>query len=286
MPPLYAIYQNHSRKIAPSDYATTNGNPNVNAQKTIQYEVGLWQELTPQMDLEIAVFYRDIYDLLCVNVVTTYNQIRYGLYSNKDYGNVRGLELKYNMNYESFIASINYTFQYTKGNADTPTFTFNRAGSNIDPVNRLIPMGWDQRHTLNLSAGYHKPKYGATLTFYYNSGTPYTWSPVAENPISQVNLFPNNDYKPAQFSIDFNSYYHIFEYKGIKGRLTILVYNLLDRLNEVSVNGSTGRAYTTIARENVIDSHKSDFNDYWDRVKDPSMYSMPRLVKISVEVSF
>ena len=32
--------------------------------------------------------------LISTKIITTYNQVKYGLYSNKDYGNVRGLELK------------------------------------------------------------------------------------------------------------------------------------------------------------------------------------------------
>lgn len=286
MPALYALYQNNSHLIGPTDYSTTNGNPNINAQKTIQYEVGLWQELMPGMELDVAVYYRDIYDLLSAKVITTYNQIKYGLYSNKDYGNVRGLEVKYNLNYEPFIASINYTFQYTKGNADSPTFTFSRAGSNIDPVNRMIPMSWDQRHTLNISVGYYQPKYGTNLTVFYDSGTPYTWTPIAENPLSRVNLYPNNDVKPTLISVDLNAYYNVFNYRGVQGRLTLLVYNLLDRLNEVAVYGSTGRAYTTVARESEINSHQSDFNDYWDAIHNPAMYSAPRMFKIGFEVSF
>jgi len=286
MPPLYALYQNHSRLIAPADFSTTNGNPNVNAQKTIQYEVGLWQELMPGMELDVAVFYRDIYDLLSAKVITTYNQIKYGLYSNKDYGNVRGLELKYTLNYAPIVATINYTFQYTRGNADSPTFTFNRAGSNTDPVNRMIPMSWDQRHTLNLSVGYSQPKYGSSMTMYYDSATPYTWSPIAENPLSRVNLYPNNDVKPMQISVDLNAYYNLFNVKGVRGKVTLLVYNLLDRLNEVAVYSSTGRAYTTVVRESEINSHQSDFNDYYDAIHNPAMYSSPRLVKIGFDVSF
>jgi len=286
MPPLYALYQNHSNLIAPADYATTNGNPNINAQKTVQYEVGLWQELMPGMELDVAVYYRDIYDLLSAKVITTYNQIKYGLYSNKDYGNVRGLEVKYNLNYDPIVASIAYTFQYTRGNADSPTFTFNRAGSNTDPVNRMIPMSWDQRHTLNISGGYYQPKYGTNVTIFYDSGLPYTWSPIAENPLSRVNLYPNNDFKPEQIRVNLNAYYNLFSIKGTQGKLTLLVYNLLDRLNEVAVYSSTGRAYTTVTRESEINSHQSDFNDYWDAIRNPSMYSAPRMVKIGFEVTF
>jgi len=286
MPPLYALYQNHSFLVAPSDFSTTMGNPLIGAQKTVRYEVGLWQELRPGMNLEVAVFYRDIYDLLSAKVITTYNQIRYGLYSNKDYGNVRGLEIKYDLVYGSITANLNYTLQYTRGNADSPTFTFNRAGANMDPVNRMIPMSWDQRHTLNISVGYNKQDYGATVTLYYNSGTPYTWSPLPENPLSRVNLFPNNSHMPSQISVDLNAYYYLLDYKGIKVKLTLLSYNLLDRLNETSVYGSTGRAYTSIVREWDVKSHRSNFNDYWDRIKNPAMFSAPRMIKIGLGITF
>ena len=286
MPPLYALYQNHSFLIAPSDFSTTMGNPLINAQKTVRYEVGLWQKLMPGMNLEIAVFYRDIYDLLSAKIITTYNQIRYGLYSNKDYGNVRGLEVKYNFVYGPITANLNYTLQYTRGNADNPTFTFSRAGASMDPVNRMIPMSWDQRHTLNISVGYNKEDYGSTLTLYYNSGTPYTWSPLPESPLSRVNLFPNNSHKPSQVSVDLSAYYNLVDYKGLKLKLTLLVYNLLDRLNENSVYGSTGRAYTTIVREWDVKSHRSNFNDYWDRIKNPAMFSTPRMVKIGLGITF
>ncbi|UCE07924.1 MAG: TonB-dependent receptor, partial [bacterium] len=44
MPPMYAIYQNHSYRVAPTDYQTEMGNAQIKAQKTVQYEFGLWQE--------------------------------------------------------------------------------------------------------------------------------------------------------------------------------------------------------------------------------------------------
>ncbi len=286
MPPLYAMYQNHSHFVPPSDFSTVMGNPQVHAQKTVQYEVGLWQKLADNMDLEVTVYYRDIYDLLSAKVITTYNQIRYGLYSNKDYGNVRGLELRYNLNLRQVYVSANYTFQYTRGNADSPTFTFSRAGARMDPVNRMIPMSWDQRHTLNVSVGYHRPRYGATIMLLYNSGTPYTWSPLPESPLTQMNLFPNNDYKPSTVRVDFTGTWRLGKVFGADARLKLLVYNLLDRLNEVSVYSSTGRAYTALVRETDIKNHKSNFNDFWDRIHNPAMFSAPRLVKLGLEVAF
>lgn len=286
MPPLYAMYDNHARLVPPGDYSTTMGNPQIFAQKTIQYEVGLWQELSTNMSLEVALFYRDIYDLQSAKVITTFNQIRYGLYSNKDYANARGLEVKYEFFWGRLSAFLNYTLQFSRGNADNPTSTFSRAGSKMDPVNKLIRMSWDQRQTLNTTLGYNSPKYGATLTLFYNSGSPYTWSPLPESPLSRVNLFPNNATIPSSINADLNGYYDLMQFKGMRYRLTVLVYNLFDALNDSWVNSTTGRAYTAIIRETDIASHRSDFNDVWDSVRNPAMYSSPRQVKVGMEISF
>ncbi|MFZ5519262.1 MAG: TonB-dependent receptor [Candidatus Zhuqueibacterota bacterium] len=286
MPPMYALYDNNSFRVAPTDYSTTMGNAEIKAEKTVQYEIGLWQELAEGMGLEVALFYRDIYDLLSTKIFSTYNQIEYGLYSNKDYGNVKGLEVKYDYRLRNFSTMINYTLQYTRANADNPTQTFDRAGNSRDPINRLIPLSWDQRHTLNVTVGYNTSDYGLTLTGYYNSGSPYTWSPIGESMLSRVNLYPNNNWRPSSYTVDLNAYYDFSIIKNIKLRVTLNVYNLLDRLNEEWVNAQTGRAYTAIIRQKDIENHRSDFNEYLDRVQNPSMYSAPRLVKLGFGVVF
>ncbi|MBN2601081.1 MAG: TonB-dependent receptor [Candidatus Marinimicrobia bacterium] len=286
MPPLYALYQNHAFRISPSDYETTLGNSRLKAEKTVTYEIGLWQEVTKNIGIEVALYYRDIYDLLSTRIVSTYNQIEYGLYTNKDYGNARGLEVKVDIHYGAFFSNFNYTLQYTRGIADNPTQTFTRAGDSMDPITRLIPMPWDQRHTLNLSAGYNTSRYGATLTAYYGSGSPYTFSPIQESPLARVNLYPNNDTQPAHYSIDLNGFYSIKLFKGVDTRITFAVYNLLDRLNPVWVYGSTGQPYTDIIRQSDIENHRSNFSTIYDVIQNPAMYSAPRYVKLGLGVVF
>jgi len=286
MPPMYAMYENHSYLVDPNDYVTRMGNTLLEPEKTITYEIGLWQELSRQVSLDVALFYRDIYNLLTTATYSTYNQVQYGLYSNKDYGNARGLEVKLDLDFGMMKGMVNYTLQYTRGNADSPGQTFDRAGNNQDPVNRFIPMSWDQRHTLNGSLMYLKENYGATITAYYNSGSPYTFSPQSESVLSRINLYPNNDYRPEKYSVDGALYYRFSIMKNFKATLDINIYNIFDRLNEEWVNDQTGRAYTAVIRETDIASHRSDFNDYYDRIENPSMYSSPRSIKIALGVNF
>jgi len=286
MPPMYAMFQNNSQLIAPNDYSTVMGNKELKAEKTVTYEIGLWQEIARGAGLEVSLFYRDIYNLLSTRIISTYNQIEYGLYSNKDYGNARGLEVKLDFQSGPISSWVNYTLQYTRGNADNPQQAFSRSGASMDPVNRFIPMSWDQRHTFNATIAYNINSFGLSLTGYYNSGSPYTFSPLEESRLSRINLYPNNDYKPARYSADLVTYYDLPVYKDYKVNLRLAVYNLFDRLNEGWVNGSTGRAYTAVIKETDLAGHRSNFNEYIDRVQNPSMFSTPRMVKFSMGVNF
>tara|TARA_A100001388_G_C28772662_1_gene504949 strand:- start:3632 stop:4711 length:1080 start_codon:yes stop_codon:yes gene_type:complete len=283
MPPLYAMYSNSNWLISPNNYATILGNPNLEAEKTVNYELGFWQEINRDMGVEVVLFYKDIYNLLSTRTITTYNTVKYGLYSNKDYGNVRGLELVYDYNAGPISVVANYTFQYTRGIADSPTSSFSREGANQDPITKLIPLEWDQRHTMNVTAGYNTKKYGATLSIFYNSGSAYTFEPISENPLANVNLLPNNSYKPSNYTINLSSYYNLFK---TGSRITFEIYNLFDTLNEYGVNSQTGRAYSAILNEADVASFRSNYTTIEDTYQDPSSYSAPRSLKIGLEWSY
>jgi hypothetical protein len=69
-------------------------------------------------------------------------------------------------------------------------------------------------------------------------------------------------------------------------RFAINVYNLFDKLNASWVYGDTGQPYTTIVTQEDLDKFRSDYNDYYDQVKNPTAYSYPRSVKLTVGYTF
>ena len=176
--------------------------------------------------------------------------------------------------------------QYTRGVADTPEFAFNWEGQDQDPVNTLIPLEWDQRHTFNVATGYNTPKLGLTFLLFYDSGSPYSWVPITESPLARLNLLPNNQERPSQFRIDLNGFYNLFSFANVDVRLTLLAYNIFDTLNEITVNQTTGRAYTGIVRPVDRNSHRSNFSEYEDVVENPAMFGAPRSVRLGLEFQF
>ena len=286
VPDAYAMYQNHNFLIVNSDFASTLGNPLLKPEKSVKYEIGLWQELMKGVGLDVVLYYADVYNLLSTRVLTTYNDVKYGQFTNKDYGNRRGLEIGLTGDSGPFHGAVNYTLQYTLGNADDPLQTFTRAGENIDPIKRLIPLAWDQRHTLNVSAGFQSRRTGATLIYYYNSGTPFTWVPLDNSRLAFVNLYPNNSTIPASSRVDLNGHVDFPLRRGLSLRFSLLVYNLLDAKNELYVDATTGRANQSIVREVNLINHHSDFTDYYATLFNPAAYSPPREVKLSIGLQF
>ncbi len=286
MPPFYALYTNHRFMVPNNNFGTEHGNAELEAQKTVKYEMGLWQELMPGLGMEVSVYYSDIYDLLTADVWTTYNQIQYAVYDNKDYANTKGLEVKFDWVFGPLTTNLNYTLQYTRGNADNPRSTYNRLAQNQDPVPKLIALSWDQRHTMNLSIGYSKGLYAFTATGYYNSGFPYTLEPILESRLAKQSLLPNNVTKPSNYRVDLQGHYDIPLAGNTKLRLYAYVKNLFDRLNEDQVYGSTGRAYTSILGNVAEEAFRSNYNTVLDQFRNPGMYSPPREVRFGVGFLF
>ena len=54
--------------------------------------------------------------------------------------------------------TLDYTWQAARGNSSDPRETATRAEAGEDPRPRRIPLNWDQRHTLNVSANLSRPE--------------------------------------------------------------------------------------------------------------------------------
>ena len=80
-------------------------------------------------------------------------------------------------------------------------------------------------------------------------------------------------------------YYNFKLLNQFSGKIDLTIYNLLDRLNENGVDSQT-IGLTAVTKETDYAGHRSDLNDYEDRIKNPSMFSSPRMVKLAVGINF
>jgi outer membrane receptor protein involved in Fe transport len=238
--PVYrALYTNSEFEVQIGRLVTIMGNANLEPEKTTSYEVGLQQQLSDNLAFDLTVFYKDIQDLLGTEIYQlTRGADRYAYYVNRDFGNARGLTFALTQRHSTWMAAaIDYTFQIAQGNASEPNASFIDRRANREPERRLVPLDWDQRHTLNASLTMsNKNTFNITLLGRYGSGLPYT--PQFLN-VRQA--FENTARSPATLTFDLKTQYNIY-IKRTRLSFFLNIFNLLDRRNETIVYGSTGRA--------------------------------------------
>ncbi|HNW58076.1 MAG TPA: TonB-dependent receptor [bacterium] len=88
------------------------GNPNLQPEKTIQYELGYSQNLLDLFLLNIAAYYKDITNQPgWINYINVNSTVNYSKAVNNNYADIRGLELTLNKTVGRWISGfINYTY--------------------------------------------------------------------------------------------------------------------------------------------------------------------------------
>ncbi len=278
IPDLQYLYLNPRFAVAPGGLNTLMGNAELKPQSTTIYELGLQQEFMGQFALHITGFYKDVRNLLGTNIYETYVLgDRYARYENRDYGNIKGVTISFKKRATSsdyFYASIDYTFQIAEGNASDPNTVFynNQADPPRQSNIQVVPLDWDQRHTLNASFSFNHPDWFTLgLIGQFQSGLPYT--PAIQNLEA---TFENSGRKPFNYNVDlrFSKEWKPWGHSLI---FFIKIYNLFDRQNEITVYNDTGRAGYSLVKH-FLGNRQTVVNTLDDWLKRPDFYSEPRKI--------
>ena len=73
---LSYLYRNDYRYVAASTNNPSFGNANVNPERSIQYELGLQQQLTEDFKFDLTGYYKDVRDYIYTQTVFTNNARR------------------------------------------------------------------------------------------------------------------------------------------------------------------------------------------------------------------
>ncbi len=284
IPTFESLYYNSDYLVTPSSgLSNIIGNPDLEAQRRVQYEVGLQQVLMENLGMEFTIYYSDIRNLLGMEIINTYEGFKYARYINRDYAHVKGFIVSLDRRFADFFGvKLDYTFQIAEGNASDPMSVYynNQTDPPIETNKRAVPLDWDQRSTLNASVTFGKPgDWNVGVIMQYGSGWPYT----EDIRVSQGVRFENGGQKPPTFNMDLRAE-KTFSYVGMNFTIFALVYNVLDIKNEYSVNAASGRAnvdpYTYLAGPiygfNTIDQY----------VNNPASFSAPRSVRLGATIDF
>ncbi len=132
-------------------------NPNLKSERTIDYELGFSQLLNEKKSasLEISAFYREMRNLIQIVRVNQAYPISYLTYGNVDFATVKGFSAAFKMRRTGGVQfSANYTLQFADGSGSNANGGYNLASSSQPNLRVILPLDFDQRHTLTANFDY------------------------------------------------------------------------------------------------------------------------------------
>lgn len=287
IPRFERLYENPRFKLsqATSDNMGTVGNADLKPEQTVSAELGLQQQLTEDIAFDLTAYMRDIRGLTGTqgDNIHVFGGGSYYRYTNSDFGIVKGIVLTLDKKFSTGItARIDYTYQVASGTASDPQQAQKaRAGGALPDV-EMVPLDWDQRHTLNVSLNYSRDTWGVSTILQYGSGAPYT--PTLQYSHTVSTMVTNSQTKPATFDCDVRAFYQI-NLNPVKLVLYTRIFNLLDTRNQTNPYPSTGRSDYSL---DEIDARATQLYvntaDQW--FNDPTRYSEPRRIEIGMNLEF
>ncbi len=276
------------------------GNPDLQPERTIKYEMGLQQQITDFIGIDINLFYKNIRNLLGTEILGTLDNIQYFRTVNRDYGLVRGGTLSLVTRPVGMLlgTSFDVTYSDARGSSSSASDVANvviagRSGEVGDFFleRNIIPLDWDQTLTANFAAQVGEANnWSVGFISQLATGQPYSPEFLDPNKNFPDNEFLNAGRKPVIFTFDVSAEKR-FAIKGVRYGLRLQVDNVFNHLNERSVDAISGRA-DQIVRLPVVQADRNLVNNVvglFSRVEDdnnPHWYSAPRQIRFAVTVNF
>lgn len=296
------------------------GNPNLNPETTVAYELGIRNQLSGNDVLTVTAYYKDIFDYITEKDVsrlsTTGGAQFYRTYLNTDYGRVRGVEVEYKKRIGNwFRGSVSGSYSIATGKSSAPNEnSFRQSQGEPENIKEKF-LVWDRpvqlSTNLNLTVNKGEPLFGfgsgilddysLYVRVFFQSGKRYTpQDSVGVNPFNGKPIYLTDLDRELEkvgsdwFYIDLNfeKYFDI----GV-GKLvaSIEIENLLNRKNSQIINPVTGEAYEYETSDGRPTPTPSSWNDpHYPQLTgdispypyDPSRYLKPRTVRLSVAFRF
>jgi len=191
-PPLYDyIYGYHSLLPIPQHLTDIPpiGNPTLQPEKTISYEIGLQGELTKTIGLTVNSYYKTVTDLVGTRLDSIGTQV-YVSFFNVEYALMRGYEIVMNFSKPHFDGKISYTLSWAQGLSSYALEVYDRRyiDPEYKPPKREYNLDFDQRHKF-LIQGVIKLPLGANAYIFghFGDGFPYT-PPGPEGKFEERNI--------------------------------------------------------------------------------------------------
>ncbi len=235
------------------------GNPDLESEKTIQYEIGISHQITDNTALYVTTFYKDLYNLVASRFIPAVPD-PYTSYVTEDYGNVKGIEFTFRMRaLKGLSGQLSYTLQEARGTGsyDREAYYDYIANIPVDPYTGQpyilprtdYPLEFDIRHSLTFNLDYYIPigegptlgeyrplgGFGVNLLANFEGGSPYT----KRTDVGRVLGVVNAERMPSKWDVDL-SLTKDFGIYGVDLSFFLEITNLLNARNPEVVYPNTG----------------------------------------------
>jgi outer membrane receptor protein involved in Fe transport len=244
------------------------GNPNLNPETTVAYELGLKNSFSENDVLTVTAYYKDIFDYVSTRtaLITSarFATQRFITYVNSDYARSRGIEAEYKKRIGRwFNGSASFSYAIVTGKSSSADEGVLVLRGDLDESIKEEYLSWDKPFTstviTNLYVEKDKPllgigkglldDYNVYFRFFYQSGKRYTPAlftgtytsqgrPVYEFLRKERNSRLGDDW----FWVDMN-FEKYFTISALRFSFFVEVNNLLDQKNSAIINPVTGKAY-------------------------------------------
>ncbi|MCB0697826.1 MAG: TonB-dependent receptor, partial [Chitinophagaceae bacterium] len=259
----------------------TINNPNLKPEKLFDYEVGFKQTLTKSSAITISGFYKERKDMIQIRPYLYAWPTTYYTYGNRDFSTTKGMMLKYDLRRtKNLRMDVAYTLQFANGTGSGTTSSVASTGNPSAPgllsgfisaglpnIRTVFPLNIDVRHNIvtNIDYRYGKDQgpvianthflqnAGVNFIFRTRSGEPYTKYTQPRNVANTVDGQVNGSRLPWHYMLDMRldkDFKLQFGKKnqevtkasrGVYVNAYVLITNILNRRDIISVDGYTGR---------------------------------------------
>jgi outer membrane receptor protein involved in Fe transport len=253
------------------------GNPDLEPEKTIAWEVGYKHSIGMNLVASGAYFQKTVRNQLDTKtLVPTDSKVAgdYGFasYVNSAQAQISGFEAMLSREGDDRISgSVSYTYMVTEGTSEYVDQSLNYLQWGFPLYPQPYPLSWDQRHTLKADCS--ALLFGdirANATASYNTGRPYTFFPTRDGFTADN---PNKVFLPNNARMDGTMFVNIKVMKKF-------------RLDESSQSSLT----VSFDVRNVFNKQNVQWVDSNGRIggelNDPSAYYEPRRARIGISAEF
>jgi len=289
------------------------GNPDLNPETTVAYELGLKTQFTPNDVLTVTAYYKDIFDYINTKSAkissARFISQNFITYVNSDYARSRGIEVEFKKRIgDWFNGSASATYAIVTGKSSSASEGALVLQGDINESVKEKYMPWDRPITASLTTNFYVGKdkalfgfgngilddYNLYIRFFLESGKRYTPAYFTGydgegRPIyiaSTTDLYTDVGQNWFWIDLNFEKYIPIGD---LDFSFNIEINNLLDIKNSAIINPATGKAYES------GDPLPYSWNDpkYPDLQLpispypfDPSRYLTRRNVKLGLSLKF